>query len=782
MAGESFSQDARGFDTRGSLWRRWDPHIHAPGTLLNDQYGSAQPWEEWLHRIEKSEPKIEALGVTDYCSTRGYRIALQHKNAGRLGNVGLIFANIEFRLTIQTERGAGINLHLLFAPDDQGHLADIDQFLSRLTFSSNGREYSCTESQLIALGKSLDSNAQTDDAALRVGANQFKLTFQQLVHEWKLNSWVQAHGLIAISGGSSDGSAGLARDASFKAQREEIERVANLIFSGSPSQRQFWLGYGTLDGVSVRRKFGALKPCLHGSDAHSQSKVGQPDFDRFCWLKGDLTFETLRQVCLEPEHRVHVGPTIPQAALPSKTIDQVIVDGAGTWFSPSPVSLNPGLTAIIGARGSGKTALADLIACGAYSISTQLSEKSFIHRARKGTDHLAGCSISLEWQEGEATGNKPTAAEFEDIFDEPRVQYLSQQFVDRLCSSEDLAEELRREIERVVYSSHSQVERMGATDFSDLLDIRASSARRARAREEELLAELAQRIDAERACGASKEGLIKTFNASAATIKQDTKDRDALVAKGQSDRVKTLQSVSSALAARRLAVEGQQKRTRALEGILEEVHDWEQRKFGNVLATMQRSFGDAELSDQQWAHLRLAFSGPAKTTIEDAIRDARTQLNVISGPTAGEPRYDSSNPSESSLIDQGLDIQVQTVSLLEAEALRLQQLVGIGDANAKKHQMLSAKIERAEAAQRRLSKEISQATSAPERISELRSQRQATYVRLFDAICEEEKQLRELYAPLLRGLNTSLALSRRYDSQCVVALTWSHGLRRERIC
>lgn len=33
---------------RGSEWRRWDPHIHAPGTVLNDQYPSfeGEPTEE----------------------------------------------------------------------------------------------------------------------------------------------------------------------------------------------------------------------------------------------------------------------------------------------------------------------------------------------------------------------------------------------------------------------------------------------------------------------------------------------------------------------------------------------------------------------------------------------------------------------------------------------------------------------------------------------------------------------------------------------------------------
>jgi hypothetical protein len=26
---------------RGSEWRRWEPHIHSPGTILNNQFGGA---------------------------------------------------------------------------------------------------------------------------------------------------------------------------------------------------------------------------------------------------------------------------------------------------------------------------------------------------------------------------------------------------------------------------------------------------------------------------------------------------------------------------------------------------------------------------------------------------------------------------------------------------------------------------------------------------------------------------------------------------------------------
>jgi hypothetical protein len=55
--------------TRGSEWRRWEPHIHAPGTVLNNQFGGADPWDAYLQALETRTPAIEAIGVTDYFVT-----------------------------------------------------------------------------------------------------------------------------------------------------------------------------------------------------------------------------------------------------------------------------------------------------------------------------------------------------------------------------------------------------------------------------------------------------------------------------------------------------------------------------------------------------------------------------------------------------------------------------------------------------------------------------------------------------------------------------------------
>lgn len=76
---------------RGSEWPRWEPHIHAPGTVLNNQFGGGSPWDTYLTNLESVTPKIEALAVTDYYLTDTYEEVLKHKAAGRLSDVQLTF-------------------------------------------------------------------------------------------------------------------------------------------------------------------------------------------------------------------------------------------------------------------------------------------------------------------------------------------------------------------------------------------------------------------------------------------------------------------------------------------------------------------------------------------------------------------------------------------------------------------------------------------------------------------------------------------------------------------
>lgn len=79
----------------GSRWHRWEPHIHTPGTVLNDQYKGPERWDTYVQQLERATPPIRALGITDYYSTECYERVLALKRAGKLQSCDLIFPNIE---------------------------------------------------------------------------------------------------------------------------------------------------------------------------------------------------------------------------------------------------------------------------------------------------------------------------------------------------------------------------------------------------------------------------------------------------------------------------------------------------------------------------------------------------------------------------------------------------------------------------------------------------------------------------------------------------------------
>jgi hypothetical protein len=45
----------------GSRWLRREPHIHAPGTMLNDQFKGTDGFDQYLGKIETATSAIRAL-------------------------------------------------------------------------------------------------------------------------------------------------------------------------------------------------------------------------------------------------------------------------------------------------------------------------------------------------------------------------------------------------------------------------------------------------------------------------------------------------------------------------------------------------------------------------------------------------------------------------------------------------------------------------------------------------------------------------------------------------
>ncbi|WP_372983359.1 TrlF family AAA-like ATPase [Microbacterium sp.] len=733
-------------DPRGSLWRRWDPHIHAPGTALNDQFG-ANAWEPYLDAIEQAEPRIEVLGVTDYYSIDTYEVAIGYKAAGRLPDVGLVFPNVELRLPTATARDHPVNIHLLVSPEATDHVEQTRRFLRTLKFESNGESYACDRDDLIRLGKAHDTSITDDSAALRTGTNQFKVTVANLRDSFAKSAWAQDNILVAVAAGSNDGTSGVqAAGGSLEATRQEIERFAHVIFAGAPKQREFWLGDGALSREELASKLDGPKPCLHGSDAHSLAKVGKPDNDRYTWIKGDATFETLRQACLEPRERAVVATDPPSGALPHRVIKEIAVSGA-TWFGNGAIPLSPGLVAIIGARGSGKTALADLIAAGAGAASDDASEKTFLQRARP---HIGGSSVALTWADGSsATTTLPPAVDPDAA---TGVQYLSQQFVERLCSAEGMTDELLTEIERVIFEAHGYEDRLGTSSFRELLDIRASHGRNLRAHANQAIASLSDQIEHERSARDQLPAITADQARLTKLLDEDKKARTALVVTGGEARSKRLEAVNAELGVRQGAVDIARRREQSLVELEAAIADMTARRLPALVADLQRAHAGAGLSSSDWQAFELKFSGDPADVVAKHLVELHKQIADLTGRPI--PRPTSPASEWPPFIADGAGLGTEPLSTLKAESARLGQLIGLDGAKQKQLTALNDKITKNEAALAAANTAATNAAGAQARINVLAGNRKASYASLFDGFASEQAELTKMYEPLSTMLSS----------------------------
>lgn len=762
---EATSADASGVDARGSVWRRWDPHIHTPGTILSDGFGGEDVWHEYLTRIEASVPRIEALGITDYASIDRYEEVIAHKAAGRLPHVEMIFPNVELRLGIGTHKGSAVNIHLLVSPDEPDHVAETRRFLESLTFHVGAESYRCRRDELIRLGREHAEAAKRADVArdehvaLREGTNQFKVTTDVLREVFANSRWARDNILVAVAAGTNDGTSGLQdEDASLFEVRREIERLARVIFSGNPRDRVFWLGQGADSAEHLRAKRGGLKPCLHGSDAHTLPRVGAPDQDRFTWIKGDASFESLRQACIEPAERALVAPEPPTGPLPFRTITSVEVDGA-PWCVTKRVELNRGLVGIVGARGSGKTALADVIAAGGH-VDVDRNDRSFLHRAQ---DHLRGARVRLVWGDGESTtremGEPPPGLD-----QPPRVRYLSQQFVEQLCSAEEgVTDELLAEIQRVIYDAHLPEDRVGTSSFDELLAVRTGRGRAARDRAEQELAQLGDRLAAEQAKIAGLPDLESRHRAADKAISDDKTARGKLIVGGGEQRSRRLQAVTAAIEDRQRRLDVCQRQKQALLNLEDAARDIRDRQLPARHAELVAAHRDAALSDEDWKAFELVFADDVHGTLAAKVAEVEATVSVLTGgpvvargaATQAAGRDGSSvagSDASTPYVEDDADLTTAPLAALRLETGRLQGLIGLDARRTEQLAELDRKIGQAEIALGKLVEATEDVRGAPARIAELRGQRQDAYAKVFDAITDEEEQLRRLYEPLAKIL------------------------------
>ena len=733
--------------SRGSKWRRWEPHIHAPGTVMNNQFSGPTAWDDYLSALEAATPTIEAIAVTDYYVTETYEKILQYKENGRISSARLIFPNVELRLDVATAKGEFVNLHLFVSPEGTDHLEQLERFLSRLHFTVQQDRFDCTRTELMRLGKKVNPAITDDRAALAYGASQYKVNFRQLREAFAESEWARDNILVAVAGGATDGTSGV-REAADEALRREIESFADVIFASSQAQREFWLGERDLNPQEIRARYGGLKPCLHGSDAHKLEDVATPFGDRFSWIKGGLDFDSLRQACIDPRGRAHVGPEPPTSATPSQVISNIEISNA-PWLQTPVIPLNAGLVAIIGARGSGKTALADMIAAGCDSITDEAwardeaTNPSFLVRARSV---LGEGRVRVTWEAGNPSTQSLDGSDANGSLTYPRVRYLSQQFVEDLCSSSGMTDELLREIEGVIFGAHSDHDRDGALDFAELLEHRASRHRLARRREAEAVSHISERISVELEKEKLVVGLKTQVGQKKKLVNVYTADRAKLVSAGSERRMQRHTEVAAAANEIRSKLRRFTNQRQTFLALQDEVKDLRRNQAPEALRQTQARHSNSGMSEKQWAAFLLDYKGDVDKDLDDYIKWVDGKIAELKGtpPPPGDPN--------TPFFPDDADLSRLSQAMLEAEMTRLENLVSADKETQRQYSVLSNRIATETAALQTLTTKLEDCEGAKDRIRELQAQREEAYGRAFDALVAEQSVLEELYRPLMARL------------------------------
>lgn len=366
-------------DPRGSIWRKWDLHVHTPASIVQS-YGNNddKTWEQFITDLEKLPAEFKAIGISDYNFIDGYIKVVDAKKAGRLKNIDLILPVVELRIDKfggSENKIRRVNLHVIFSEDLKPEVIQT-QFLNALEasykltppYASKGIEWSGTVTieSLRDLGhKIIESVPQKERAKfgspVMEGFNNLDLPLDKVLEKLKANSFLKGNYLLAV--GKTEW-ASIEWNDSTIAEKKNIINNAHFVFTSSENPSDFKKAKKALHDGGVNDRL------LDCSDAHSFSESKEKDRigNCFMWIKGDTCFETLKQAFCESEYRLCGDANQPFD--PIYKISKVTFDfPEGTTIEGedfclrghTDVHLSPNLTCLIGGRGTGKSMVLNLL-------------------------------------------------------------------------------------------------------------------------------------------------------------------------------------------------------------------------------------------------------------------------------------------------------------------------------------------------------------------------------------------------------------------------------------
>ena len=477
---------------RGSEWRKWDLHVHTPESFHNQYPGNLEDaWDSFLDDLENLPPEFKVIGINDYLFIDGYKRVLKERENGRLENIDLVLPVIELRLDKfggTTGPFSKVNYHVIFSDKLKPKLIE-QQFLNALSrkfilspeYDNLKKQVSWaaspTKESLEELGNMIINSAPEEerknyDSPLREGFNNLCFSLESI------QSALESHyfeGSYMTAVGKTEWS-NIKWTPNVIGDKKSIINGADLVFISAETPEAWYEAKKSLIEGEVNS---CLLDC---SDAHNLSNSTTKDRIGKCftWIKADSTFKGLQQILHEPEGRIFVGDKPSSLFLidqkSTKYMREITFQktekakAEEIWFSGT-VPLNHGLVAIIGNKGSGKSALADILALLGNTHVTD--DFSFLTKDR----FLAPKTMLGEmfeaivlWHSGTKVSAQlnqlpmPTSLE--------SVKYIPQNYLETICSDLQKSKDTQfySELMEVIYSHVSDEERLGKETLTDLIN------------------------------------------------------------------------------------------------------------------------------------------------------------------------------------------------------------------------------------------------------------------------------------------------------------------------
>jgi len=735
---------------KGSEWRKWDLQVHTPFSHLNNEFGN--DFDKYVKEIFKKalEKNIAAIGITDYFTINGYKKLKNEylNNIERIRDLGfsneeitkikqiLILPNIEFRLNKLVGKSR-VNFHIIFS--DEVSISDIEEnFLRELKFVYEGIPQTEDEKRPLSihnlkqLGRKLKKqhkhfrnktdievgmmNAVVDDSEiLKILSNK------KSIFEGKYLIFVPAdEDLSEISWDSQDHNV-----------RKILIQKSDGFFSSNQGTREFGLGkkHNSID--EFIKEFKSLKPCIWSSDAKCYEKLFEPNLKRYTWIKADPTFEGLRQILYEPEERVYIGEEPIRKIERDKVIKSITISNSKQWFEDKPIPLNEGLVSVIGGKGTGKTAILDLIAyaTGSYKCyeEDEMRSKSFLKKAFK---ELKGTRIRVEWDEG-VPDEITITDKLEEADKEGNVRYLPQDFTDQLCS-EIGKSELEGQIENVIFQKIPSENRANFSDFKSYKNTQLKVINDKKNRVSEQIAEINLKVY-------ECNELIKSKN----KIEEEIKKVDSEIKRFQKEMEKISESLKGS--------EGQKEILDKINSFIGERSELEKTISG--LNTKLLKIEEIENDIDRFREHSEAFIKRLKNDFwEIAITQADIEkIRVVLYP---ENLKQILNDRKKEIREE-IEKQKTNLDKINKDIEELNSKITVEKSKQDKIEEINKSLSNLKKKKDSLKDDIEKINAAEKNLTNLLNDRENLFVNYFELIFEEKEKLREIYFPLKTILEES---------------------------